>query len=42
MFKTYCNYVMDIKNQIDDDDDLLQFNRQRDVLLGWINIAEET
>ena len=42
MCKTYCNYVMDIKNTIDDDDDLLQFNRQRDVFLGWINIAEET
>eukprot|EP00347_Sterkiella_histriomuscorum_P001410 403372141 len=39
--KSFCNYTIDVKNLIDDDDDLLQFNRDRDVFLGWINFAEQ-
>ncbi|CDW82866.1 UNKNOWN [Stylonychia lemnae] len=39
--KTFCHYAIDVKTLIDDDDDLLQFNRDRDVFLGWINFAEQ-
>jgi hypothetical protein len=30
-----------VKTLIDDDDDLLQYNRDRDVFLGWINFSDK-
>ena len=38
--KAYCDYKIDVIDTIEDNDDLLNYNK-KDLLLGWINLESE-